>query len=266
MKQRELELVVATAGLAPRLAETQAWRFVVAGHTLQVRTDENVLDIVSARCCRIDCGAATEFVQRAMRSLGQTSTVRVLPHPNDPSLVATITEGGRHWLAPTQPELSEVLRAVISGAHASSGAMMTAKFVSDLEAVAEERRCWIKVVRWDLVAEAGLRLGAALPARSSEELSPTSQLIVLGSDVDDAGSQIRIGRALASLVLTLGFAGFPVTVGAPVADVPGASAALARTLGVIGTPQVLLAVEKSNNPTSHGLGLGDEVSKAVLSA
>jgi hypothetical protein len=266
MNRRELELVIATADLAPRLAETQAWRFVVAGHTLQLRTDANAWHTVSARCSRIDCGAATEFAQRAMRSLGQTSTVRVLPRANDQSLLATITEGGNHWLTPTEPELAEMLRAIISRTHPCGGAVMTAKFVSDLQTVAEDRKCWIKVLGSDVVAEVALRLGAGLPTRGSDAFSSTSHIIVLGSDSDDVGSQIRTGRALASLVLTLGFAGFPVTVGAPVADVPGASAVLTRTLSLIGTPQILIAVGTPSGPPAHGLGLDDQVSKLVLSA
>jgi hypothetical protein len=266
MNQRELELVVAAAGLAPRLADTQAWRFVVAGHTLQLRTDENALDILSARRCRIDCGAAAEFAQIYMLSLGYACTARILPNADDPSLLVTLTEGGRQLLTPTQADSAEALRNVISRPESPATSVMAPRLLNDLRAVADERRCWIKVLGWDLVPDLELRLGAALPALSPEAFISESHLIVLGSDNDDVASQIRIGRALAMLTLRLGSVGFQPHVGVPVADVPGASAVLERTLSLIGTPQILFAVGTTNCPTTDGLGLGDQVSKVVFSA
>lgn len=267
MKQHEFESVIAAAGLAPRIADTQAWRFVLAGHTLQVRTAENVLDVMSARCCRIDGGAAAEFAQIAMLSQGYACSARILPQADDPSLLVTLTEGGRQLLTPAQADSAEALSSVTSRLKSCVRAELTPRLVSELRAVAEERRCWIKVLGWDLVPELRLRLGAALPACGPEDLSSGSQrLIVLGSDNDDVGSQIRIGRALASLTLTLGSVGLRPHVGTPVADTPGAVAVLKKTLKLIGTPQLLLAVGTPSRPKSEGLSSHDQVSKLVLSA
>ena len=266
MKQHEFEAVIAAAGLAPRIADTQAWRFVLAGHTLQVRTAENVLDVMSALCCRIDGGAAAEFAQIAMLSQGYACSARILPQADDPSLLVTLTEGGRQLLTPAQADSAEALSSVTSRLKSCVRAELTPRLVSELRAVAEERRCWIKVLGWDLVPELRLRLGAALPARGAGDLSSGSHLIVLGSDNDDVGSQIRIGRALASLTPTLGSVGLRPHVGTPVADTPGAVAVLKKTLKLIGTPQLLLGVGTTSSPKSAGLSLRDQVSKLVLSA
>src|SRR5439155_11508691 len=98
MNTEELHLVTTFASLAPSVHNTQPWRFVATGHSLEVRADRTrrlaFLD-ESARQLHLSCGAAVEFARLAIRSLGYTCVVRLAPRADDLLLLATLTLGGR---------------------------------------------------------------------------------------------------------------------------------------------------------------------------
>lgn len=93
----ETRAVVEVAGLAPSVHNTQPWRFVAAGHSLQVRADtDRMLRFLdpTARQLHISCGAAVEFARLAIRGLGRECVVRLRAGgADDPALLATLTVG-----------------------------------------------------------------------------------------------------------------------------------------------------------------------------
>ena len=108
MNIEELQLVTTFASLAPSVHNTQPWRFVAEGHTLEVRADpERQLDYLddNARQLHISCGGVVEFARLAVRALGYDCVVRLLPRPDDKTLIATLTLGGRSAARPGEKRM-----------------------------------------------------------------------------------------------------------------------------------------------------------------
>jgi nitroreductase len=92
---------------APSVHNSQPWRFALLPDGLAVRSDAQrglpVLDPLG-RLRTISCGAAVLNASVALAARGVTPRVRLLPDPNDPTLLATVVAGpprrpGRHDLA-----------------------------------------------------------------------------------------------------------------------------------------------------------------------
>ena len=86
--------VVATAVWAPSLHNTQPWRFSADGREIILRADPSrqlpVAD-PDGREMLISCGAALFTARLALRSLGYIPEARVLPAPDEPTLVARVS-------------------------------------------------------------------------------------------------------------------------------------------------------------------------------
>ena len=108
----QVAFLVATAGRAPSVHNTQPWQF---------RVHENGLDLLAdpgrrlraidpdGREMLISCGAALFGLRLGLRHLGYRATVEVLPDPGDPSLLARVRLGR---LAPLSAEEGNMLAAV----------------------------------------------------------------------------------------------------------------------------------------------------------
>ena len=89
--------VVAEAIWAPSVNNTQPWRFITgapAGQQIDLHADlERRLAVADpdGRELMISCGAALFNLRLALRSLGYVPEARVLPDPEDPTLVARVT-------------------------------------------------------------------------------------------------------------------------------------------------------------------------------
>ena len=105
--------VIATAGRAPSLHNSQPWRFRVDGDVLELRADAQRAMRVSdpeARELVISCGAALYNLRIALRGKSLTPHVRITPVQDDPLLLARITaESGP---SPT-PDERRLLAAVV---------------------------------------------------------------------------------------------------------------------------------------------------------
>jgi len=86
--------VVAEAVWAPSVNNTQPWRFVVGPDQIGLYADVGrrlqVADPVG-REMMISCGAALFTARLALRSLGYVPEARVLPEPDNPTLVARLS-------------------------------------------------------------------------------------------------------------------------------------------------------------------------------
>ncbi len=114
LPEQLVRYVVAVAGAAPSVHNTQPWQF---------RSDGFVLDLIAERERRlrradpdgrlltISCGAALHHARLAARGLGRESAVAVLPEPADADLLARLAFGPRQDGIPTRAEW-DLLQAV----------------------------------------------------------------------------------------------------------------------------------------------------------
>jgi hypothetical protein len=104
--------VVAMAGRAPSVHNTQPWWFRACGNVVELYADENrqlrQIDPVR-REMLISCGAALFGFRLGLRKLGYLPIVEVLPDPAQPSLIARVSPGD--FAQPTRHE-SELLAAL----------------------------------------------------------------------------------------------------------------------------------------------------------
>ncbi len=85
--------VVAAAGWAPSVHNTQPWWFAAEGNALSLHADPSRQLLVadpSGREMLISCGAALFTARLALRSLGLIPQTEVLPERSDPLLVARL--------------------------------------------------------------------------------------------------------------------------------------------------------------------------------
>jgi hypothetical protein len=85
--------LVAMAGRAPSVHNTQPWRFRTAGNVIELHADTSrqlrVAD-PAGRELLISCGAAVYGLRLGMRSLSYLPEVALLPEPDQPDLVARV--------------------------------------------------------------------------------------------------------------------------------------------------------------------------------
>ena len=97
---RQVEQVLLEAATrAPSVHNSQPWRFVVGPRRITVHADpERQLRVADApgRALLVSCGAAVMNLRVAAEHLGFHPRVRILPAPDDPTLVATLDVDHRH--------------------------------------------------------------------------------------------------------------------------------------------------------------------------
>jgi nitroreductase len=97
---RQVEQVLLEAATrAPSVHNSQPWRFAVGPRRIAVHADpERQLRVADApgRALLVSCGAAVMNLRVAAEHLGFHPRVRVLPAPDDPTLVAVLEVDHRH--------------------------------------------------------------------------------------------------------------------------------------------------------------------------
>jgi hypothetical protein len=113
MNNDDLHTIIEMAVRAPSVHNTQPWRY--SGHS-DKRGDVDAIDVFAdrdrslgvvdpfGRELHISCGAAIEFAELAIASLGRQCTVRLLPDPGDPDHLARIEIGDEK--SPTDEEVA----------------------------------------------------------------------------------------------------------------------------------------------------------------
>ena len=104
--------VLATAGRAPSLHNSQPWRFCLVDGALELRVDPGRAMSISdptARELVISCGAALYNLRLALRSEALTASVALTPESREPLLLARVTAQAG---PPTTLDESRLLKAV----------------------------------------------------------------------------------------------------------------------------------------------------------
>ncbi|NMO89456.1 Acg family FMN-binding oxidoreductase [Actinomycetospora sp. TBRC 11914] len=93
----DVAALLAAGALAPSSHNAQPWDLRWRGGAVEVHADPaRALPVCDPghRELRLACGAATANVRLALRAQGRRAHVRLLPDPDDPWFLATITVGG----------------------------------------------------------------------------------------------------------------------------------------------------------------------------
>jgi hypothetical protein len=146
----QMQTVVEIAALAPSVHNTQPWRFVVTGHTVQVRADQerqlSALD-PTARQLHISCGIAVEYARLAIRYLGYDCVVRVAPGgPDDPALLASLTVGTPAAPSALERRLVEAIPRRYTDRGPYAGIPLPPGVVDRLRVAAASRGCWLRAL------------------------------------------------------------------------------------------------------------------------
>ena len=168
MNAEELELITTFASLAPSVHNTQPWQFVATGHTLEVRADpERQLAFIdeSSRQMHMSCGAAVEFARLAIRALGYSCIVRLMPRADDPLLIATLTLGSTSLPGPLEQRLYEAAPRRYTDRGPYDDQPVPDALLARMADAADEVGCWLRVLN-----RPGDRLMAAILVEKAESI------------------------------------------------------------------------------------------------
>jgi hypothetical protein len=164
----ELELIATFASLAPSVHNTQPWRFVADGHTLEVRGDPTrQLDFLddTSRQLHVSCGGSVEFARLAIRVLGYDCVVRLLPRPDDKTLMATLTLGGPSVVRPREKRLYDAAPRRYTDRGPYEDKPVPHNVLARMSDAAGEVGCWVRILN-----RPGDRLLAAILLERAEAI------------------------------------------------------------------------------------------------
>lgn len=146
----EIRAIVAYAGLAPSVHNTQPWRFVASGHTLEIHVDPGrrlpYLD-PAGRQLTISCGAAVECARLAVRALGRSCVVRLLPGGDDGAgPLATITIGRAQPVTAEEQRLIDAIPLRRTDRGPYDGEPVGDRVLRRVRDLVNARGCWLRVL------------------------------------------------------------------------------------------------------------------------
>ncbi|MHA6794544.1 Acg family FMN-binding oxidoreductase [Pseudonocardia bannensis] len=112
LTSEQVSELLAAAGRAPSVHNTQPWRFRVLPHAIELHTDPaRRLPVADPddRELRLACGAALFNLRTALHGLGIRPTTTLFPDRDRPELLATVRHGGHK---PTTAEMHRLVRAL----------------------------------------------------------------------------------------------------------------------------------------------------------
>ncbi len=226
--QDEVGILLAAAGLAPSMHNTQPWRFEINGPVIDVLLDpDRTLPTTDPanRFIRIGLGAATFNLRVAAAMLGHDTTIAIDPDPATPDVVVRIFLADRPISSRMTKLLTEAARAeradlrwLDDQQRTHLGSIIRAADDRDLheEDRLHERLRWIGGDRdtegvpdsvlgplpTSPAAVRDLSAGRATPHRSQAAFEAKPIIAVLATADDDETAWVRAGLALERVLLT----------------------------------------------------------------
>ena len=184
--------------LAPSSHNTQPWRLRWHDGAVEVHGDlDRALHVVDPdhREMRLACGAAIANVRLAVRAQGRRAHVRLLPDPDDPWFLASITVGGPLVATSTENALAHAIPQRRTDRSALDGEGVPRRVREELCRTAQRERAWAIFV--DRTAERALQELAVL-AHARQQADPAFRdewaRWVGSGDGDGAGLPRELGR------------------------------------------------------------------------
>lgn len=147
--QDEIREIVEFAGLAPSVHNTQPWRFVACGQTIEVYGDDErrlpYLD-PEGRQLAISCGAAVEYARLAVRALGRSCVVRLLPGSSADGPVATLTIGRTQAVTGEEQRLIDAVPRRRTDRGPYDGQPVSDRVLRRVSDLVNARGCWLRVL------------------------------------------------------------------------------------------------------------------------
>jgi hypothetical protein len=149
LTDEQVREVVALAALAPSVHNTQPWRFVWDGRALEVHDDPaRAVPVIdpTGRERILSCGAAIENATLAVRGLGRTCAVELLPDADQPELLARLTPGAESVASPEEHALLEAVPRRYTDRGRFLPKPVEREVLDRLRAGAESAGAWLRVV------------------------------------------------------------------------------------------------------------------------
>jgi len=149
LTHEQVREVVAFAALAPSVHNTQPWRFVWDGTSLEVHDDPTrglaVLD-PTGRERVMSCGAAIENAVLGVRGLGRDCDVELLPDPGRDDLLARLTPGAARPATDEEHALVEAVPRRYTDRGRFLAKEVGGDVIDRLRSAAEGAGAWLRAV------------------------------------------------------------------------------------------------------------------------
>jgi nitroreductase len=167
----DIRTVVALAGLAPSVHNTQPWHFRWDGAALSLLEDTAralpVLD-PSGRARVLSCGAALAHARLALRELGYDTRTTLLPEGAGPAVLARLDVVGRVDVAPAEHELAQAIPRRATDRDPFSSQSLPDEVVRRLRDDVEAEGAWLHVLDADEQVEVQVLLAHADAAQRAD--------------------------------------------------------------------------------------------------
>lgn len=164
------EQLLATAGSAPSLHNSQPWRFRLAPDSIELIADRGrrlPATDPDDRELRIACGAALFTLRLALHTQGIRPLVAVLPDRGDPDLLAVVRHGGPCAAPPELTRLAEAVPRRHTNREPFSDTPVGAPEQDALRWAAREEGAWLHLVTGPREREQLRKLAAAAHERQT---------------------------------------------------------------------------------------------------
>ncbi|ACV78389.1 hypothetical protein [Nakamurella multipartita] len=210
-------------------ADSAPWSWHCAAGTISLRADLPPVADPRHRELMLIGGALLLNLRLLIRGSGTFVTVRTLPDPGRPDLIAVLRPEGTARVTPADRAL---LRAVLHSRdrRPAPAAPVGASVVGQLQQAARVERTWLARLPGSAAAEA--------PAGNPDAPSP----LVIGTVLDGATARLQSGQALQRVLLTASLNGVLSRVDPEPLRAPGGRAQVRRIIGGGLWPQALLRV------------------------
>lgn len=150
LSPEQVEGVLATAGRAPSLHNSQPWRFHVAPEAIELHADPGrALPAADpdGRELRMACGAALLNLRLALHAHGIRPTVTLFPDGDRPDLLAVVRRGGARAATPDQDRLLRAVAAWRTDRHPFTDEPVTVQEHHALRRAALDEGAWLHLVQ-----------------------------------------------------------------------------------------------------------------------